>query len=266
MNLINLRRRLKVTDTVLVRGEKVNQFGLTMLSERVLTPVTRAFSNEAAAKQWFDYSNSELWLYHTGNCKAEQWRQLAAVWKKLYGVSDPSAVVNSAYGHIFKPDKLGGSQWQRARDLLLNDKYTRRAFVQFLLPEFSTSTIDVPCSVIATFKASKRDKRLTETDDCGIDIVYFMRSTDIVYGLPHDIVWAKSLSMRMQMELAKSRGLKEAKLSSTSTVTFISADIHEYLSHPVTNTGVVQTVDMNYVAEFLDFIVFSPTLQKGKKR
>lgn len=256
MNLSNLRKKLRANSQVTVRGEVVKQFGCVKLCERVLSPVTRSFSSDEAAKQWFDYSNSELWLYHTGNCKAEQWTQLATVWRTLYGVANPSTKVNSAYGHIFKPDNLGQSQWIRARNLLLSDKYTRRAFVQFLLPQFSTSTVDVPCSVIATFKASARDWRIPEDQDFGIDVVYFMRSNDIVYGLPHDIVWAKSLSMRMQMELAKSRGFKNCKLSRRSKVTFVAADMHEYTSHKVTHAN-PHTFKMDYVSEFIDFIVFN---------
>lgn len=238
-----------------MRGEQVNQFGCVKLSERVLTPVTRAFVSEEAAKQWFDYSNSELWLYHTGNCRAEQWAQLATVWRNLYGIAHPNSVVNSAYGHIFKPDPLGCSQWLRARNLLLADKYTRRAFVQFLLPEFSTSEIDVPCSVIATFKASERDPDIPEEQDFGIDVVYFMRSTDIVYGLPHDIIWAKSLSMRMQMEIARARGYNNCQLSRRSKVIYVGADLHEYVNHPVTYDNQHQ-FKLDYVEGIIDFITF----------
>lgn len=256
MNLTKLRKRLQPADCVIVRGEEVNQFGCVKLVENVLAPVTRSFNSVAAVGQWRDYSNSELWLYHTGNCRAEQWIQLATTWRKMYGTVDPSAIVHSAYGHVFKVDRNGGSQWTRARDLLRESKYTRRAFVQFLLPEFSTSVVDVPCSVIATFKASKRDFSLLETEDFGIDVVYFMRSTDIVYGLPHDITWAKSLSMRMQMDLAKAYGFKSCKLSKTSKVTFVAADLHEYTSHPVLVDAQPHTFSMDYVVELLDFITF----------
>lgn len=257
MNLNALRKRLRTKSVVLVRGETVSQFGCVKLTENVSTPVTRCFTADRAAANWLDYSNSELWLYHTGNCRAEQWTQLATIWKKLYGVSDPNKVVNSAYGHVFKKDKRGDSQWDKAKRLLLADRHTRRAFVQFLLPEFSDSTLDVPCSVIATFKASQRDQRLSEREDCGIDVVYFMRSTDILYGLPHDIMWAKSLSMRMQMELALAKGFKTCKLSRRSRVTFVAADLHEYASHPVVAEDCFKhSFKVDYVESLLDFIVF----------
>lgn len=261
MNLISLRERLerKKNDTVVVRGEEVKRFGCVKLEERVLAPVTRAFTSQKAVNNWYDYSNSELWLYHTGNCKAEQWSQLANIWYKLYGVKDPNTVVHSAYGHIFTPKPGRISQWLTARDRLLEDRHTRRAFVQFLLPEWSGDAMDVPCSVIATFKRSERDPTIkNEAEDFGIDVVYFMRSSDIVYGLPHDIVWAKSLSMRMQMSLAKVSGFKSCRLSKKAKVTFVTSDLHEYSSHPVISTGLIHTFNLDYVEEMLDYIVFSP--------
>lgn len=273
MNLTLLRKRLGARvmnfDTTIVRGERVNRFGHVKLTEKVLAPVSRYFTNEKARDNWFDYSNSELWLYHTGNCRAEQWTQLAKIWYKLYGVRDPNTIVHSAYGHIFKP---GGpnltqsstqcdsesSQWTRARDQLLKDPNTRRAFVQFLLPEFSSDSTDVPCSVIATFRKSNRDRSIENADDDhGVDVIYFMRSSDILYGLLHDIVWAKSLSIRMQMSLAKAKGAVTYKLSKTSRVIFITSDLHEYLSHPVPTTGLRHTFSMDYVVEMLDYIVFN---------
>ena len=255
MNLTKLRDKLHTRDTVRVRNDRVRQFGCVKLVERVLTPVARPFKDEDAAKGWLDYSNSELWLYHTGNCRIEQWSQLATIWKTLYA-SSKSKAVNSAYGHVFKADQSGGSQWTRAKELLLADKHTRRAFVQFLLPEFSTDKVDVPCSVIASFNASQRDLSLLPAQDFGIDVVYFMRSTDILYGLPHDIIWAKSLSMRMQMELAKAKGLAKCHLSRTSTVTFVTANLHEYYSHQVPVDQPSRHFKLDYVEGILDFIVF----------
>lgn len=256
MNLTSLRKRLKTKDIVPVRGELVNQFGCVKFSERVLAPVSRYFVSKAASDNWFDYSNSELWLYHTGNCRAEQWTQLATIWGKLYNVTNPNKIVHSAYGHVFKRRLLQPSQWELAKDLLINDVHTRRAFVQFLLPEFSHDSIDVPCSVIATFKRSAPDATLNPYEDFGIDVVYFMRSTDILFGLPHDIMWAKSLSMRMQMEIAKAHGRSNCTLSKTSEVTFVAADLHEYLSHPVIAEGHMSSFSTDYVKEILDFIVF----------
>lgn len=256
MNLTSLRQRLKVQEIVSVRGEDVNQFGCVKLSERVLTPVSRTFASGTAADNWFDYSNSELWLYHTGNCRAEQWTQLAAIWARLYGVKNPNKIVHSAYGHVFKDHKNVISQWKMAEQLLINDMYTRRAFLQFLLPEYSHDSIDVPCSIIVTFKRSAPDLSLG-ANDFGIDVVYFMRSTDILFGLPHDIMWAKSLSMRMQMALAKAHGRKSCTLSKTSKVTFVTADLHEYLSHPVPTTGIERSFAVGYVKEIVDFIVFN---------
>lgn len=256
MDLTSLRKRLKVQEIVSVRGEDVNQFGCVKFSERVLTPVSRMFSSQSAADNWFDYSNSELWLYHTGNCRAEQWTQLASIWSKMYGIKDPNKIVHSAYGHVFKSRKGNRSQWEMAKQLLIGDMYTRRAFLQFLLPEYSHDSVDVPCSVIVTFKRSAPDLSLG-SDDFGVDVVYFMRSTDILFGLPHDIMWAKSLSIRMQMELAKAHGRKSCALSKMSKVTFVTADLHEYLSHPVLVKGDKHVYDTDYVKEIADFIVFN---------
>lgn len=257
MDLTKLRLRLTTQSVVEVRGTTVNQFGCVKFSEKVLAPVSRYFRNQLAADKWFDYSNSELWLYHTGNCRAEQWTQLATIWKNMYGVEDPNKFVHSAYGHVFHKRKSKKSQWVMARDLLVEDKYTRRSFIQFLLPEFSHDRIDVPCSVIATFKASKPDPKLKPEEDFGVDVVYFMRSTDILFGLPHDIMWAKSLSMRMQMDLAKAHGHDSCKLSSTSKVTFVAADLHEYMDHPVPVDGLHAVFTTELPRSIVDFIVFS---------
>ena len=58
------------------------------------------------------------------------------------------------------------------------------------------------------------------------------------------------------MDLAKAHGHDSCRLSSTSKVTFVAADLHEYMDHPVPVDGLHAVFTTELPRSIVDFIVF----------
>lgn len=90
--------------------------------------------------------------------------------KPIAAFSDNGVDFNGAYG----PPVV--MQWQRVRDLLLNDPDTRQA-VMLIYRVPTGPTKDVPCTL--TLQFFQRNGQL--------DVVVCMRSSDVWLGLPYDV-------------------------------------------------------------------------------
>jgi thymidylate synthase len=119
---------------------------------------------------------------------ADQWRNFAR----------GAAIPGSCYGFkLFKRSNDEPSQWDRALRELRHDPATRRAVVMLHDGEFETEDRDVACATMIQFLV--RDDRLHAT--------VYMRSNDVVWGLPYDCFLFTLLQELMAVELGLKLGI-----------------------------------------------------------
>lgn len=118
-----------------------------------------------------------------------RWREFADIDGKVRG---------SCYGaRIFDPLRLGGSQWVNVRRLLIEDRFSRRAVLNFRVEEdVSRNTNDVSCTNTLQFMV--RDNQLHAFAN--------MRSNDAIWGVPYDMFLFSCLQELMAVELGVELG------------------------------------------------------------
>lgn len=162
------------------------------------------------------YAIAELVWYLTANDSTEWIAYYAPFWRNI---SDDGTTANSAYGaRIFRqwhPRVHGGdvatiqSQWERVREELRRDPETRRAVLQIRsAADGWLADKDVPCTLSLQFFL--RDGKL--------HLVTTMRSSDIILGLPYDVIAFTVFQELMALELGVELG----------TYTHVSNSLHVY--------------------------------------
>lgn len=127
-----------------------------------------------------EYLFGELIWYFLGRNDLAFISKFSSFWNHL---SDDGETCNSAYGHIiFK--KHGFDQLGKCIDLLLKDPTSRRAVININVPnENVIETKDEPCTVSIQFLV--RDNK--------VHCTVYMRSNDIWFGFPYDVVFFTEL-------------------------------------------------------------------------
>ena len=169
-------------------------------------------------ERYEEYSYRETRGYLRAITSSTYWKPLASIWNKLYP-STNDVEVNSAYGRIFKD-----GQWHSMIKLLNKDPGSTRAGVLFnagIGLNAGRDVLDQPCSLSFTAHVV-RDR---------IESVYSMRSTDVMFGFPHDIVWAMNLSA-----LVASTIIGGHYSHYKYRLTFITSSLHSYNALPKIST------------------------------
>ena len=151
------------------------------------------------------YAKAELEWYWSGDnsCKT-----IGAYAKKWLEITDDGKTSNSAYGYILQK-KYGFNQIDQVIELLKKDPTTRRAVLNISDPAIDRiNTKDMQCTVCLQFLL--RDGKLNTT--------VYMRSNDIVFGLPYDYIYFMSIA----------RHISEALSVEIGTYTHIAGSIHLY--------------------------------------
>lgn len=138
------------------------------------------------------YTLKEMALYNSGTNKAEDFAKASSFWNKI---ANSDGTINSAYGYLIwtkRSCRSMDTQWEWARQSLINDKDTRQAFMRFSLPDHQFwGNKDQVCTMHGNF--------LIREDKLHLTIV--MRSNDLVLGLVYDLPWFCSLMDKMVEEL-----------------------------------------------------------------
>ena len=153
------------------------------------------------------YTYRELDWYEKGDLRVSH--VPAKFWETL---ADIEGNVVSNYGYLIKGDKSEGNalevpeeemigttsdHWLRtpyewAKMSLLNDKNTRQAIVRINKPKhLYYGTKDIPCTMYLNFLV--RDERL--------HLIVRMRSNDLTFGFPYDIVYFSKLLHEMAKDI-----------------------------------------------------------------
>lgn len=134
------------------------------------------------------YLCGELLWYFSGSNDTEFISKFAKKWLEI---SDDGSTSNSAYGYILGT-KHGFNQLQKIFELLKKDKHSRRAVINFNIPNANViETKDEICTIAVQFII--RNNKLHCTT--------MMRSNDIYTGMPYDIAFFVSLQKIMAFNL-----------------------------------------------------------------
>lgn len=153
-----------------------------------------------------NYLCGELSWYMKGSKDLKYIAQFGKLWNKM---SDDGKTVNSAYGDILF-NRHGFNQLETIINLLKEDKNSRRAVMNINVPNKNViTTHDEPCTICLQLLI--RDDKLYMTA--------MMRSNDIWYGLPYDIVFFTCLQKIIANELNIECG----------TYTHFATSLHMYL-------------------------------------
>lgn len=152
-----------------------------------------------------EYLFGELVWYFTGRNDLEFISKFSSFWNHL---SDDGETCNSAYGHIIF-EKHGFDQLAKVIELLRKDPTSRRAVINLNVPnEHVIETKDEPCTVSIQFLL--RDNKVYCTT--------YMRSNDIWFGFPYDVVFFTELQRIVAQELHANLG----------TYTHLVGSLHMY--------------------------------------
>jgi len=124
------------------------------------------------------------------------------------------SVLGSCYGHrIFGGSGAEPNQWERLVAVLRSDPQSRRAVLDVYDPDISlaTNVKDAPC--VCTLQFLIRDDRL--------HLITYMRSNDVIWGLPYDIFLFTMLQELLSIDVDRPLG----------TYTHIVGSLHLYEHH-----------------------------------
>lgn len=126
------------------------------------------------------YLKAEETLYDAHELRVSVWAEQAS--KFWAGIANADGTINSNYGWLMNGRKSAGgkTQWEWARQRLLDDPDTRQAFIRVSLPDHQQEGIkDQVCTMHMNFLI--RDGALNGT--------VVMRSNDVIKGLAYDMPW-----------------------------------------------------------------------------
>lgn len=144
----------------------------------------------------YEYSSKETVLFDKGD--REQIKSLSKVWERI---QNPDGTINANYGYMvyhlkdagnqeFDPEFI--SQWDWAKSRLILLKKTNQAYLHFNRPKDQwMENLDQPCCMNIQFQI--RDDKL--------NLIVNMRSNDLVYGVPYNMLYFVKLMFRMVDEL-----------------------------------------------------------------
>lgn len=192
-------------------GQEIREIiceGFTLLDPRDRLPCV------AARDLSLSYAVAELLWYVSGSDSTDWISYYAPFWRSI---SDDGKTANSAYGaRIFRKDhdrihgsSPGQSQWEYVKEELTRDPESRRAVIHIRTPQDSwLAKKDVPCTLSLQFFV--RNGRL--------DLVASMRSSDLILGIPYDVIAFTFFQEMMALELGIELG----------TYTHVSNSLHLY--------------------------------------
>ena len=167
-----------------------------------------------------DYLFGELLWHFTGRDDLEFISKFSSFWNHL---SDDGETCNSAYGHIIF-EKHGFNQLAKVIELLKQDPTSRRAVININVPnEKVIETKDEPCTVSIQFLLRNNKVHCT----------VYMRSNDIWFGFPYDVVFFTELQRIVAEHLHAKLGIYTHLAGSLHMYDRDEEKIKEILKNPV---------------------------------
>jgi thymidylate synthase len=207
---------------ILTREISPAAFTLTNPRRRIITTSARKWSLPLAI--------GEFCWHLSGSSDVEALAYYAPRWREF---AEPNGrVQGSCYGaKIFRSDDNKPNQWDLVIQLLKDDPHSRRAILTFgdPLTEHSSLSVDLACTISLQFLI--RDNKL--------HAITYMRSNDIILGLPYDLFIFTMLQEMMVKILQVDLGQYHHFIGSLHLY-----DRHLQLASSILNTPITDSFEM----------------------
>lgn len=188
------------------------------------------------------YLFGELLWYFTGRNSVDFIGAFGSMWKKI---SDDGKTSNSAYGYIMK-EKHGFNQVDTVIELLRKDPNSRKAVINLNVPHLEVlNTKDEPCTIALQFII--RGGKLHCTG--------MMRSNDIWFGFPYDVVFFTELQKYIADKLKVKYGTYTHFAISLHMYDKDEEKIRKIINKPVSKPITFDRANFHENAEFIGNIV-----------
>ncbi len=247
-----------------MKFENINEAQLSLLNEILNkgdTIQTRGRNTLEISPAIFTISNP---LDRITTIKHRKWNFSAAVGELIWHLSgsndvnfignylkgwenysdDGRLITGSCYGHkLFQKNANGESKWDKLIHLLKEDPGSRRAVIDLYDNDtgLSLKPADVSCTCMLQFLI--RDKK--------VNLIVYMRSNDIIWGLPYDFFLFSFLQELLAVTLNLHIG----------TYTHVAGSLHLYESHfqlagKILEASTYEHVKMNQIEDIASMSVF----------
>lgn len=189
--------------------------GFTVLNAEDAIPYTREMS--------MTYALAELIWYFAGSPSKDFIGKFASMWDRI---TDDGFTSNSAYGYILKY-KHGFDQIEKVIEMLKLNKHNRRAVMNINVPNHNMiETKDEPCTI--ALQVNVRDDR--------VHMTAIMRSNDIWFGFPYDVVFFNAVQKYIAYRLGLGLGTYSHFATSLHIYNKDIKQVTEQLKQDVINT------------------------------
>lgn len=184
----NLFRALHHAEEVWPRGSRTKE--LMPYNIRMPFPREQRWCSFPSRKLNVGYAAFEFLWYLRADPLDTSIAERARIWRDLMA----RGILQSNYGvYMFRE-----GQFMRAREQLIQDRYSRQATIMILRPEhFKAKTPDIPCTLgISFYIRTQKSSMAGDFDKLHMHVN--MRSSDAVFGLGNDIpcfTWTQELMM-----------------------------------------------------------------------
>ena len=230
---INLTEAYLFFSIIFSQNSSVQEVNNTKEIENVVFTITDT-SNPIPATRNISlaYALGELVWYWSGSNSKAFISKFGDLWNKI---SDDGITSNSSYGYILT-EKHGFNQIEEIIKMLENNQLERRAVLNINIPNPSViSTKDEPCTI--ALQILIRDNKVNMTG--------MMRSNDIWFGTPYDIIYFTSI----QKYIAHRLGLD------TGTYTHFATSFHLYLKDlDKLNKSLTTIPKQKYLIDYISLI------------
>ena len=181
-------------DIITTREQKTLE--VTSLYLRLNNPLKRCTTLKS--RKWsLPFALGELAWHMAGSNKLGFIEYYAKQWKNFS--EDGSNISNSCYGNKIFSNESGISQWEKIIRLFKKDIYTRRGVFDLYTShdslEYELKDVSCTCSIQFLYRKNH------------LDATVYMRSNDIIWGLPNDIFFFTFLQEMLAKELNVSIGV-----------------------------------------------------------
>lgn len=182
---------------------ELNNVSFTLLNPDKNIPFSR--SNKDIFGVSLSYMLGELTWYLSGDNSVSYIGKFGSLWKRI---SDDGLTNNSAYGDIIE-NRHNFNQLELVIDILSKDPNSRRAVININVPNPKAfETKDEPCTIALQFFIRNNKLNMTTV----------MRSNDIWFGTPYDIIYFTILQQIIALKLKVELG----------TYTHVANSFHVY--------------------------------------
>lgn len=200
-----------------------------------------------------EYLFGELIWYFSCRNDLKFISKFSSFWNHL---SDDGETCNSAYGHIIF-QKHGFNQLDKVIELLEKDPTSRRAVINLNVPNRCViETKDEPCTISIQFLLRGNKVHCT----------VYMRSNDIWFGFPYDIVFFTELQRIVAEYLNAELGTYTHLAGSLHMYDRDEAKIQKIVNNPVSNPVTFDHERFRWKLDDLEFDVMASTDPKKTLR